>query len=294
MGLFTFGLQAQDNPATQQVRISVPVQYQNNYVYLNPAFAGSEAKRQFGLTGHKQSFAQKSGPSNGIFYYQAPSGARELQTGIGVVASYDTFSPYSRGKFGFVYARGRQLTKNFRVAGGLQLAGKFLSVDYEAWRVLNPAGTNIVSDDSDVWPDLDAGIWIDAHPFFFGASLVNIMQRTYEFKSTATRQEMREALFTGGVKLRFAEGYNLKPSVLVQKGFDTAKPEITYNATALLKFLIIGATYRGNYDSQMPWAFNAGLNFNDKFSFSLAAAIPESEVSEVTRQAVEGHLRVQF
>jgi len=293
IGLSANVVRAQDLPVAK-IRMTIPVQYQNNFVYFNPAFAGSEGKRQFGLTGHKQQLTGTGGPASGIFYYHAPSGARELQTGVGVVTSFDYFSPYTRGKFGFVYARGKQLTKNFRVAGGLQLNGKFLTVDYEAWRLLNPTGKNIVSDDSDVWPDLDAGIWIDAHPFFLGASVVNIMQRTYDFKADASRQDMREALLTGGVKIRFAEGFNLTPSVLVQKGFDVDNPEVTYNATAILKFLIVGATYRGSYDTDMPWGFSSGLNFNDKVYFMLAAAVPENNFSEVYKHKLEGNLRIQF
>lgn len=293
IGLSAQALRAQDLPLIK-VRMTVPLQYQNNFVYFNPAFAGSEGKRQFSLTVHQQQPGDKGGPASGIFYYQAPSGARELQTGIGVVSSFDHFSPYSRGKFGFVYARGRQITKNLRVAGGVQLNGKFLSVNYEAWRKINPWGTNIVSDDSDVWPDLDAGIWIDAHPFFLGASVVNIMQRTYDFKADASRQDMREALLTGGVKIRLAEGFDLKPSVLVQKGFEVANPEVTYNTTARLKFLVLGASYRSEENNNSPWAFNGGLNFSDKVFFMLAASIPEQQYKELLKHRLEGNLRIQF
>jgi type IX secretion system PorP/SprF family membrane protein len=286
-------LHSQDLPVTQ-IRISLPLHFQNNQVYFNPAFAGSEGKRQFGFTGAQGVSTASGRPGSGIAYYHAPSGAREVQTGIGVVTSYNNLSPYSRGKFGFVYARGKQLTKNLRVAAGLQLNGKFLSVDYEAWRQLNPLGKNIVSDDSDVWPDLDAGIWIDAHPFFIGASVVNIMQRTYEFKSDASRQDMREALLNAGFKIRFAEGYNLKPSILIQKGFAVENPEITYNATAMLKFLIIGATYQASSTTESPWIFNGGLNFSDKVYFILAASVPEKNFSEVYKNRIEGNLRIQF
>ena len=286
-------LQAQEGFVTK-IRATIPQQYQHNYIYFNPAFAGSEGKRELGLTGHKLSLSDSKGPANGLFYYHAPSGARELQTGIGVVTSLENISPYTRGKFGFVYARALQVSKNFRIAGGLQLNGKFLSIDYEEWRRLNPNGQFITSDDSDVWPDLDAGIWINAHPFFFGASVLNIMGRTYEFKGDASRQDMREALLTGGFVVRFGEEFNLKPSVLVQKGFEIDKPEITYNATALLKFLIIGATYRGNYDNNLPWNLNGGIKFSDNVYLVLATSVPDQSYTDIYKHSIEANLRVQF
>ncbi|MGV3588186.1 MAG: PorP/SprF family type IX secretion system membrane protein [Adhaeribacter sp.] len=288
------GLRAQEIPVTK-IRTIIPQQYQHNFVFFNPAFAGSENKREIGITGHKLSIQEPGGPANGLVYYHAPSGARELQTGIGVVASLEKFNPYTRGRFGFVYARGLQLTKNLRVAGGVQVNGKFLNISYEDYRRLDPNGQNLTSDDSDVWPDLDAGIWINAHPFFLGGSIMNLMSRTFEFKGDASRQEMREALITGGFKIRFGEHFNLTPSVLVQKGLDAAdKSELTYNATAVLKFLVLGASYRGEYNTQMPWSFNGGLNFGEKVYLVLAASVPQSNYKEFYKHELEANLRVRF
>ena len=286
-------LRAQEAPVTK-IRTIIPQQYQHNFIFFNPAFAGSEGKREIGLTGHKLSLQEPGGPANGLVSYHAPSGARELQTGIGVVTSLEKFSPYTRGKFGFVYSRALQLSKNLRIAGGLQLNGKFLSIDYEEWRRLNPKGEYITSDDSDVWPDLDAGIWINAHPFFLGGSVMNIMGRKFEFKADASRQDMREGLLTGGFKIRFGERFNLTPSVLMQRGFDESKSEFTYNATAVLKFLVLGASYRGDHDKSMPWSFSGGLNFNDKVYLVLSASVPEKAYSELYKHELEANMRVRF
>jgi type IX secretion system PorP/SprF family membrane protein len=286
-------LRAQEIPVTR-IRTIIPQQYQHNFIFFNPAFAGSESKREIGITGHKLSMQEPGGPANGLIYYHAPSGARELQTGIGVVTSLEKFSPYTRGKFGFVYARALQLSKNLRVAGGLQLNGKFLSIDYEEWRRLNPKGLYVTSDDSDVWPDLDAGIWINAHPFFLGGSVMNVMGRKFDFKADASRQDMREALVTGGFKVRFGEQFNLTPSVLMQRGFNEAASEFTYNATAVLKFLVLGATYRDNHDKGMPWGFNGGINVNDKVYFVLSASVPEKAYTELYKHELEANLRVRF
>ncbi len=285
-------LHAQEIPVTK-IRTIIPQQFQNNKVFFNPAYAGSESYRELGMTGHKLSMQEPGGPANGLIYYHAPSGARELQTGIGVVTSVEKFSPYTRGRFGFVYARGLQLTKNLRIAGGLQVNGKFLSINYDEWRRLNP-NSRLTSNDSDVWPDLDAGIWINAHPFFLGGSIMNVMSRTFEFKGDASRQEMREALLTGGFKIRFGEHYNLTPSVLMQKGLDEEGSELTYNATANLKFLVLGASYRGDHNDRMPWAFNSGLNFGDKVFLVLSASVPDEEYSEIIKHELEANLRVRF
>jgi type IX secretion system PorP/SprF family membrane protein len=286
-------LQAQETSIIK-IRTFIPQQYQHNIIYFNPAFAGSESKREIGLTGYKFSRQESGEPTSGIVYYHAPSGARELQTGIGVVTSFEKFSPYTRGKFGFVYARALQLSKNLRIAGGLQLNGKFLSINYEEWRRLNPKGLYVTSDDSDVWPDLDAGIWINAHPFFLGGSILNVMGRTFDFKADASRQEMREALITGGFKIRFGEHYSLTPSFLLQKGFAIENPEQTYSATANLQFLVLGASYRKDHDKGMPWAFNGGLNLSDKVYLVLSASVPEKAYSEVFKHEVEANLRMRF
>lgn len=292
-------VQAQDatvtpNAPVTKIRSVIPQQYQHNYVFFNPAFAGSESKREIGLTGHKLSMGETGGPANGLIYYHAPSGARELQTGIGVVASLESFSPYTKGKFGFVYARALQLSKNLRIAGGLQLNGKFLNINYQEWRALNPNGQYITSDDSDVWPDLDAGIWVNAHPFFFGASILNVMSRTFEFKADASRQEMREALLTGGFKIRFGEHCHLTPSVLMQRGLDETVSEFTYSANANIKFLVLGASYRTHHDKNMPWAFTGGLNIQDKVFLVLSASVPEKEYSQLLKHELEANLRVRF
>jgi type IX secretion system PorP/SprF family membrane protein len=279
---------------TAKIRTVVPLQYQHNFIYLNPAFAGSEGKRELSFTGHRQDMPISPSQANGLFYYHAPSGAKELQTGIGVVTSLDYFSPYTRGKIGFIYARALQVTKNLRVAGGVQVAGKFLSINYDEWRLLHPTEVDIISNDSDVWPDLEAGIWINWRQFFMGGSILNLLERKFDFKADASRQEMREGILTGGFKLRFADNFYLTPSALVQKGFAEDKTEVTYQATTQLKFLLMGVTYRGKFDSAMPWLANGGIQLKDKYYLMVAASVP-AEANRVShKQSVEANLRIRF
>lgn len=287
-------VKAQSNLSVYQTRI--PHLFQNNFLVFNPAYAGSEGLQEVNLSSRRTSFDDRNSSFTSTLSYHGPSGADSTSAGVGMQVSIDRDSPYWKGKFGFIYAKGLQLANDVRLAAGLQISGKYLNVNYFQYKQVYPdTAPNKIGGDNDFRTDLDAGLWFTAGHFFAGGSIINLLEPSFNFAEGAARKDERELLTTAGYKFIIANGINVTPAFLMHKReLRGTRPEFNFSTSATLKFLVAGATYRGHYDSFTPWVGFVGLQIKEKIQVLISTDVPENRYEGFYKNNIEGSVRVRF
>ncbi|KAA3439280.1 PorP/SprF family type IX secretion system membrane protein [Rufibacter hautae] len=275
-------------------RMVIPRLYQQNYFYLNPAFAGSEGKREFGMNGHLNSInrSASSAPLSVIAHYQGYINS-ENPNGIGVVAVYDQFGPYWLGKLGFSYAKRFRLGEQSSLAFGAQLAAEYFNVDL-AEKTRNEE-KKMVGHDNDLRPDVDAGVWLKVRNFYAGATFASLLAPTYNLVGDAEHEGIRELLVTAGYKIAFAPEFSLTPSFFMNQPLKDGEQEYQFGTVANVKFLTAGVNYRGQFDKTAPWNVSAGINLKDNVHFMTSFDLTKESTGVAKPDPqVEANLRIRF
>lgn len=275
-------------------RIVQPRLYHQNYFYLNPAFAGSEGRKEIGINAHLNSLSSKSStaPLSVIGYYHGTVGDT-TRNGLGVVAVYDQFGPFWLGKLGLAYARRFRLGAQSSLAIGTQLSAKYLNVDLAEQSRIN-GGKLMVGHDNDLRPDVDMGLWLNIRSFYAGATFANLLEPNYNILATLEREDIRELFVTAGYKFSFGNQLSVTPSFFMDRPLKDGKSHFQYSALANVKFLVAGVTYRGQFDQSAPWNVNAGVNIKDNVQLLTSFDLTK-EVSNVKADPqVEASLRIKF
>jgi type IX secretion system PorP/SprF family membrane protein len=277
-------------------RMVIPRLYHQNYFYLNPAFAGVEGRREFGLNGHLNALpgrANSTAPLSVIAHYQGRV-SHDNPNGIGIVGVYDQYGPYWLGKLGFAYTKRFRLGDQSSLAFGGQLTAEYLNVDLA--EKTRGEESKMVGHDNDMRPDVDAGVWLKVRNFYAGATFASLLEPTFNLVGDAEHEGIRELFVTAGYKLAFTPEISLTPSVLMSQALKDGKQEYQYGAVANVKFLTGGLIYRGQFDKAAPWVVSAGLNIRDNVqlttSFDLTKA-PSPGLAKPESQ-VETNLHIRF
>ncbi|MBC3541363.1 PorP/SprF family type IX secretion system membrane protein [Rufibacter sediminis] len=275
-------------------RMVIPRLYQQNYFYLNPAFAGAERRKELGVNGHLNSLNGRgsSAPLSVIAHYQGYV-SNENPNGIGMVAVYDQFGPYWLGKLGFSYTKRFRLGEQSSLAFGAQLAAEYLNVDLA--EMTRTEERKMVGHDNDLRPDVDAGVWLNVRNFYAGATFASLLEPTFNLVEDAEHEGIRELLVTAGYKVAFAPEFSLTPSFLMSQPLKDGKQEYQFGTMANIKFLTAGVNYRGQFDKTAPWNVSAGVNIKDNVQLMTTFDITK-EANGVAKPdpQVEANLRVRF
>lgn len=272
----------------------VPRLYQQNYFYLNPAFAGAEKRREFGVNGHLNSIGSpsSSSPLSVIAHYQGYINDNN-PNGIGVLGMYDQYGPYWLGKLGLTYVKRFRLGTESSLAFGAQLAAKYLNIDLA--EMTRNAEEKMVGHDNDLRPDIDAGVWLKIKDFYAGATFASLLEPTFNLVEKAEQEAMRELLVTAGYKFTFAPHLSVTPSVLMQQPLKGGKQEYQFGTMANIKFLTAGINYRGQFDKTAPWNVSAGINIKDNVQLTTSYDLTQAsgDLAKPDPQ-VEANLRIRF
>ncbi|GGK66384.1 PorP/SprF family type IX secretion system membrane protein [Rufibacter glacialis] len=293
LGLFLLLASVASAQITPQ-RMVIPRLYQQNYFYLNPAFAGAEGRKELGINGHLNSLGGKSStaPLSVIAHYQGYV-SETNPNGIGIVGVYDQFGPYWLGKLGFTYAKRFRLGEQSSLAFGAQLAAEYLNVDLS--EKTSEEGKKMVGHDNDLRPDVDAGVWLKIRNFYAGGTVASILAPNYNLIGDAEHEGIRELLLTAGYKVAFAPEYSVTPSVFMSQALEDGEQEYQFGAMANIKFLTAGVNYRGQFDKTAPWNVSAGVNIKDNVQLMTTFDLTKEHAGTPKPDSqVEANLRIRF
>jgi type IX secretion system PorP/SprF family membrane protein len=289
---------AQGQSLSERHQTIIPRLYHQNYFYLNPAFAGSEGRKEVGISTHLNSLGSSktsSAPLSVLAYYHGTVGDT-TRNGVGAVAMYDQFGPYWLGKLGLSYTKRFRFGTESSLGIGAELSGKYMNVDLAEFSRTN-ALKPMVGHDNDLRPDVNVGLWLNVKDFFAGATFANLLEPTFNLSGAAEVHDEREVFLTAGYKLTVIEDISITPSLFLDKPLQGGQMAKQYSANATYKFLTLGATHRDGRRfefEQAPWSLNAGVNLTNGFSLMGSYDLTKEKNGYEPDPQVEASLRMRF
>ncbi|WP_192821581.1 PorP/SprF family type IX secretion system membrane protein [Rufibacter sp. LB8] len=292
--LFVAGV-SQGQSIIEQRGVSIPRLYHQNYFFLNPAFAGAEGRREFGINGHLNALpggTTSTAPLAFIAYYHGHVGDT-TRNGIGVHMLYDQFDQFWLGQLGLTYTKRFKFGNRSSLAIGTRLSAKYMNVDLS--EMPHPEDElGLVGHDSDLRPDVDVGLWLNVRNFYAGATFASLLEPNFNLLENAERENPRELFLTAGYRFEITSQASITPSVFYDKPFKDGKSKLQYGAQANFGFLTAGAIYRGQFDDVSVWNLNAGVNISNNFQLLGAFDLNKQVNGERPDSQIEASMRVRF
>ena len=203
------------------------------------------ADRAFGGTKGKEPPKKKAGSQNKRI------GARLPHMAVGGIAQRDKTGPLSRTGLQGAFAVHVPLSKQFTVAGGVNVGVLQYSLNVDELRLANPdpaLGTGRIN--RQVF-DMGLGTWAYSNEFFVGVSLAQVLTSKVQltdntFTAAGVGSLQNHWFITGGYQLDLAEDVSVIPSVLV-KIAAPAPVSADFNLKiAYMDRVWLGGSYRTN------------------------------------------------
>ncbi len=266
--------------------------YMFNYLYLNPAYAGSEGVIKAQAL-HRTQWYGNTGPDGGmspqtqVISVQGPLLRNKM--GLGLVVVNDRIGPRNT------------LDAQLSAAYHMPLAGGVLSLGLRGgvytqslnWNRLNwqdvrdplyKTGVDQVSQF-----DMSAGAWYRKGRVFLGASSTHLMRPTFDFGGQGAENRLsRHYYLTGGYNLPLNNFWTLTPTFLIKNGTgNLAYTQIEVSAVAYyLNKLFAGVSYRQEEAVSALFGISFLKNNALRFSYALDLTVPENEVKAPTSHEV--------
>lgn len=245
------------------------------------------------LYGNANSFGgQGNNPLNRS--YKQNYMAAEPHHGVGLQVANDKAGPFSRTDFSASYAYHLGLAAQINLAVGVSAGFSQIKTDGSEIDTGNGETDRALSniDESQIAPDLGAGVWLYGPAFFAGVSAQQLLSQKLRFSDEASVNEGKlEPHFfaTAGYKIFLGEEIAVMPSVMAK--YITSVP-VSVDLNCKLAFsdkFWIGGGYR-NKDSFSGMAgFNIGYFLNLSYSYDFTTS-ELNTVSNGSHEIVIGFL----
>lgn len=207
--------------------------------YYNPAFAGVEGITKFTALhrtqwlGYRSAFDGAGGnPHTQTLQFTTP--VFRANSGVGVHLVNDNLGGLNNVEAQVAYAyhldiRGNKLSVGLR--GGLFSQ----TIDFDRYRLVHPNDPVVGQGrESQVRPDLAAGVYYRAEKYYVGVSVNHLVQAEFDWGSDAMRNPLqRHVFFTAGYDYEMNYNFVITPSVLMISDFNQYSFDVnlmgTYN-----------------------------------------------------------------
>ncbi|MBC7745394.1 MAG: type IX secretion system membrane protein PorP/SprF [Flavobacterium sp.] len=208
--------------------------------------------------------------------------ASEPHHGVGFHLVSDKIGPFVRTDFNFTYAYHLGLTQNMNLAVGVAAGVSRIALDRTKIILEDPSDPAIgMNAESQIQPDLGAGIWLYGPRYFAGVSAQQLLGKTISFSDNTNYnlgKQQKHFFMTAGYKIYLGDDIAAIPSVMF-KVVSPAPVSIDLNTKiAFQDKFWVGASYRKD-DS---FAALAGLNVGHFFNMSYSYDFTTSELRSVT------------
>jgi type IX secretion system PorP/SprF family membrane protein len=219
--------------------------------------------------------------------------ASEPHHGIGMHLVSDEIGPFSRTDLNMTYAYHLGITESINLAVGVAAGMSRISLD-RSKIILEDPSDQAISDnnESQIQPDLGAGIWLYGPRYFAGISAQQLLGRQLDFSEYSEYNQGKQVphwFMTAGFKLYLGEDIAAIPSTLV-KIVSPAPIAVDVNMKLAFKDKFwIGGSYRQDDSFAALAGLNVGHFFNLSYSYDFTTS-SLSSVSNGTHEIVLGLL----
>ena len=223
-------------------------QYMLNMLYYNPAYAGIPGATNFTAIhrsqwlGYTSTFDGAGAPNTQVI--SANASLFKLNSGIGFHIVNDNLGVLNNleAQASYAYHIG---IKNAKLSIGVRVGFYSQTMDFDKYRYIDPGDPLIGhGQESQIRPDLAAGIYYRAQKYYAGLSVNHIIQSNFNFGNTSLRNALKTHMyFTAGYAYDLNYDIVLKPSVLLKSDLNTYSFELSLLAV-LREKLWGGLSYR--------------------------------------------------
>ena len=236
-------------------------QYMYNTMSINPAYAGSRGRLSFNALYRTQWVGVDGAPTSQTFNISSPI-TKRVGLGVSIVNDEIGNGTSQETDFGGVFSYTIPVNYNAKLAFGLKAGGRFLNVDFNKLRNLDPRiSLNVPNIDNKFSPNFGVGAFYHTAKFYTGISVPNILETKHFSDSDGNSSNVR----TEKMHLYLISGYvfNLNSNIMF-------KPAILYK---LIKgspmSLDVSANFFINYKFRVGAAYRVNSSFSGLLGFDL-------------------------
>jgi type IX secretion system PorP/SprF family membrane protein len=285
--LFSLPVLACSGLRTQAQELKAPKTHDGNYLYYNPAYAGSQDKRDLSISVQPQNNTITSGR----FLYS--TSINEGSSGAGTIINYQRGGAYQRRQASFPMSKVIKMGDKARIVMGISPTAKMVHVDHRIIGDVKPTDAQKYHIEAALKGDVDAGAWLQVNGFFAGGAVQNLIEPKYEFRGPAAFQDKRQLNTMAGYKIQLNENAEITPSVLYTKPLAGSNGNVAADLTGRYRFLVAGATIRSKGQEQAPATLHGGVQLGKKVQFLMTNDIGKG-TSPVPQPKNEASVRFQF
>jgi type IX secretion system PorP/SprF family membrane protein len=259
-------------------------QYMFNTLYYNPAYAGIPGATNFTAIERSQWFGYQStfdgggAPNTQVISANMP--LLKLNSGVGFHIVNDHLGVINnleaQGSFAYHLA-----IKNAKLSIGLRAGFYSQTMDFEKYRYVDQNDPLLANkgQESQIRPDLAAGLYYRAEKYYAGISINHLIQSEFDFGMDSLRNALKSHLYlTGGYNYQLNYDIILKPSFLLKTDLNSYSFDISLLATLRDK-LWGGLSYRQSdaMIAMIGYSFAKDDNFRIGYAFDYIISAQEAK-----------------
>ncbi len=260
--LITAIVQAQQEPQYTQYNI--------NTMTVNPGYTGSRGHLSIISLYRSQWVGIEGSPRTITFGIETPVGVFD---GMGLSILHDELGPAQETYIDGNYAHNLILNrKGDRLALGMKVGIKFLSLDWSKGRYRDPEAAFNENINSKVLPTIGTGLFYYTNTFYLGASTPNIMPgKHYDDIAESKASDRTHLYFIGGYVIDLNPDLKFKPSFFVKNVIGgTMSIDVSINFL-INETLNLGVNYRRDDSLSGLFGFqiNPRINIGYAYDYSI-------------------------
>lgn len=260
-------------------------QYMFNSIYITPAYAGVDGVTQLTAIhrsqwlGYQSSFNDGGAPTTQMISFTSP--IYKLKSGFGVYAINDNLGPQNNQEAQAMYAYHLAL-KQAKLSFGIKVGFYGQSINYDRYRAIHPDDPllNKAGKESQIRPDIGAGIFYRAEKFYLGAGMNHLTKAKFDFGLNEGRNALENHLnFTGGYFYEVNFDLTLNPTVLVKTDFKEYSFDLGVIATLKDK-MWAGLSFRQSEAANVLLGYSFLKDNSLRFGYAIDVVVKDQEAKE--------------
>jgi type IX secretion system PorP/SprF family membrane protein len=255
--------------------------FMNNYMMLNPGYAGARGLPSITLLHRSQWMGFEGAPTSQVLSFNSPFFNKSVGFGVSVFHRTAGLTRTFAGSLAYSYDL--KLTKDFSVRIGLQGSLRHLGIDFGGDDVIlrdySDPSTSGANDTQQYTGNFGAGLFASYKDYYFGFSVPAFLSNEIGFNSTTqlTATEKPHYYMMAGGIFRVNDNIRLRPALL-GKYVENAPLDLDINLSVLFQNEVsVGLSYRTggsgfgeSLDLLLFYQANRALGIGMAYDFTLS------------------------
>lgn len=262
-------------------------QYMFNSLYYNPAYSGVDgvvkltAFHRSQWLGYQSSFGDGGAPTTQLFSANMP--IFKLNSGAGFYVMNDRLGPQNNLEVQGSYAYHKGLNRG-KISIGIRVGMYAQTINFDKYRAIDeddPYLADKTGRDSQIRPDVSAGIFYRAEKYYVGASVNHLVRSQFDFGSNLRNALDNHMNIVAGYYYDVNFDLQINPTILIKTDFN--EYSFDFGAIATLRNTMWGGLSLRQSDAAiLLLGYNLLQDKSLKLGYSLDYTIKDRKAKETT------------